>query len=63
MGTNYSFLLQIWRENECCGSLQHNSCKSLIVRVIVVAMRNNVKKSVKIIWRLEKDALYLHQEK
>lgn len=63
MGTNYSFLLQIWCKNECCGSLQHNSCKSLVVRVVVVAERKECEKSVKIIWRLEKDALYLHQEK
>lgn len=48
MGTNYSFLLQIWRKNGCCGSLQHISCKSLAVRGVVVAKRrcrkNNVKK-------------------
>ena len=37
MGTNYSFLLQIWCKNERCGSLQHNSRKSLVVRVVVVA--------------------------
>lgn len=54
MGTNYSFLLQIWCKNGCCGSLQHNSCKCVRDRVLRVAKRNNVKKSVKIIWRLEK---------
>ena len=37
MGTNYSFLLQIWSKNGGCGSLQHNICKSLVVRVVVVA--------------------------
>lgn len=37
MGTNYSFLLQIWCKNGCCGSLQHNSCKSLVVSGVVVA--------------------------
>lgn len=67
MGTNYSFLLQSWVFLGCCGSLQQNSCKSLVVSGVVVAeskrSRNNVEKSVKIIWRLEKDALYLHQEK
>ena len=48
MGTNYSFLLQSWRKNGCCGSLQHNSYKSLVVSGVVVAKRmcrkNNVKK-------------------
>ena len=37
MGTNHSFLLQIWVENRRCGSLQHNSCKLLVVSVVVVA--------------------------
>ena len=60
MGTNHSFLLQICVESRCCSSLQHNSCKSLVVSGVVVARKNNVKKSVKIIWILEKDALYLH---
>ena len=60
MGTNYSFLLQSWRENGCCGSLQHDSCKSLVVRVVVVAKWSKCEKSVKIIWRLEKDVVYLH---
>jgi hypothetical protein len=63
MGTNHSFLLQIWLFLGCCGSLQHNSCKSLVVRVVVVAKWRKCEKSVKIIWILEKDALYLHQEK
>ena len=58
MGTNHSFLLQIWVFLGCCGSLQHNICKSLVVRVVVVAMRK-CEKSVKIIWILEKDVLYL----
>lgn len=44
MGTNYSFLLQRWRENECCGSLQHNSCKCVRDKVLRVARKNNVKK-------------------
>lgn len=64
MGTNHSFLLQSWRKNECCGSLQHNICKSLVVRVVVVAKskrsKNNVKKVWKKVWRLEKACVYLH---
>ena len=60
MGTKYSFLLQSWVFLECCGSLQHNSCKSLVVREVVVAIRKKCKKSVKIIWRLEKVCVYLH---
>lgn len=48
MGTNHSFLMQIWVFLGCCGSLQHNICKSLVIRVVVVAKRrcrkNNVKK-------------------
>lgn len=48
MGTNHSFLLQIWGKNGCCGSLQHNTCKSLVVSGVVVAIircrKNNVKK-------------------
>lgn len=60
MGTNHSFLSQIWVENVCCGSLQHNSCKSLVVSGVVVAIRKKCEKSVKIIWRLEKDVVYLH---
>jgi hypothetical protein len=63
MGTNYSFLLQICVESRCYSSLQHNTCKSLVVRVVVVAKWRKCEKSVKIIWILEKDALYLHQEK
>ena len=59
MGTNHSFLLQIWVENRRCGSLQHNICKSLVVRVVVVAKWRKYEKSMKIIWILEKDALYL----
>ena len=60
MGTNHSFLLQSWRKNGCCGSLQHNICKSLAVRVVVVAKWEKCEKSVKIIWILEKDVVYLH---
>lgn len=30
--------------------------------VLRVARKNNVKKSVKIIWRLEKDVVYLHSK-
>lgn len=60
MGTNHSFLMQIWVFLGCCGSLQHNICKSLVVRVVVVAIRKKCAKGVKIIWILEKDALYLH---
>lgn len=63
MGTNYSFLLQIWVFLGCCGSLQHNICKSLVVREVVVAKWRKCEKSVKIIWRLEKVCIYLHQEK
>lgn len=59
MGTNHSFLLQSWRENGCCGSLQHNICKSLVVREVVVAKWRKCEKSVKIIWILEKDVVYL----
>lgn len=62
MGTNHSFLLQSWRENGCCGSLQHNICKSLVVSEVFVAIREKCEKcekSVKIIWILEKDVLYL----
>lgn len=44
MGTNYSFLLQIWSKNRCCGSLQHNSCKCVRDSVLRVARKNNVKK-------------------
>ena len=44
MGTNYSFLLQIWEFLGCCGSLQHNSCKYVRDRVLRVARKNNVKK-------------------
>lgn len=44
MGTNYSFLLQSWRKNECCGSLQHNSCKYMRDSVLRVARKNIVKK-------------------
>lgn len=44
MGTNYSFLLQRWRKNGCCGSLQHNSYKCVRDRVLRVARKNNVKK-------------------
>lgn len=54
MGTNHSFLLQIWVFSGCCGSLQHNICKSLVVRVVVVAKRRKCEKSVKIICILEK---------
>ena len=32
MGTNHSFLMQIWVFLGCCGSLQHNICKSLVVK-------------------------------
>ena len=60
MGTNHSFLLQIWVENRCCGSSQHNICKSLVVRVVVVAKWRKCKRSVKIIWILEKDVVNLH---
>ena len=60
MGTNHSFLLQIWVFLGCCGSLQHNICKSLVVSAVVVAKWRKCEKSVKIIWILEKDALYLH---
>ena len=59
MGTNYSFLLQSWRENGRYGSLQHNICKSLVVRVVIVAKWEKCESSVKIIWILEKYALYL----
>lgn len=44
MGTNYSFLLQIWRKNRCCGSLQYNSYKCLRDSVLRVARKNSVKK-------------------
>lgn len=44
MGTNYSFLLQIWRKNGRCGSLQQDSCKCVRDRVLRVARKNNVKK-------------------
>lgn len=47
MGTNYSFLLQICVESRCYSSLQHNTCKSLVVRVVVVAIRRYCKNSVK----------------
>ena len=60
MGTNHSFLLQSWGLLRCCGSLQHNICKSLVVRVVVVAYEKKCEKSVKIIWILEKDVVYLH---
>lgn len=60
MGTNHSFLMQIWVFLGCCGSLQHNSCKLLVVSRLVVAELKKCEKSVKIIWILEKDALYLH---
>lgn len=51
MGTNYSFLLQSWRKNECCGSLQHNRCKSLMVRGVVVAKGKCRKNNVKKVWK------------
>lgn len=46
MGTNYSFLLQICVESRCCGSLQHNTCKSLVVKVVVDAIRRCCKNRV-----------------
>ena len=59
MGTKYSFLLQSWCKFGRCGSLQHNSCKYMRDSVLRVARKNNVKKSVKIIWRLKKVCIYL----